>query len=181
MSWGCALLILGSKGKMSRSQYIDNWKWFMPHICFPFTAYIRKLHKKTSLELQMRPFYFGGNRLRLQCINSWKWFMSQYCYPFTPTHHKPSHSLSWGCALLISGSKGQSWRSRCIDYWKGVLSHICFPIYIKLRTPIPSEYRICPNDNVVKTWRVWIGWRGGYLIRQDSSILVIFKKGYNSY
>ena len=43
MSWGCALLMPGSKGQMSRSKCIDYWKWFWAHNCFPFTSTIIKL------------------------------------------------------------------------------------------------------------------------------------------
>ena len=38
MSWGCALLMSGSKGQRSRSQCIHYWKWFLAHNCFPFTS-----------------------------------------------------------------------------------------------------------------------------------------------
>ena len=35
VSWWCALLISGLKGQKSRSQCIDNWKWFWCIIAFP--------------------------------------------------------------------------------------------------------------------------------------------------
>ena len=37
MCHGSPLLISGSKDQRSRSQELDNWKWFPDHNCFPFT------------------------------------------------------------------------------------------------------------------------------------------------
>ena len=50
-------------------------------------------------------------------------------------------------------------RSQCNDYWKKFLEHNCFPFtsaIIKHRTQIPSESRICSNDNRVKYQRVFV-------------------------
>ena len=105
MSKGCVLLISGSKGKRSRSQCIDYWKWFMLHNCFPFTP-IMKLHTKTPHELRMCPIDLGAKsqRSRSQCIDYWKWLVLHNCFPFTPIimklHIKTPHDfrmclLSW--------------------------------------------------------------------------------------
>ena len=97
MRWGCALLILGSKGQRSRSQCIDNLKWFMLHNCCPFTFIIIKLHTKTLHELRMCPTGFGVKRSRSQCIDNWKWLMLYNCFPFTSIiiklHTKTLHEL----------------------------------------------------------------------------------------
>ena len=68
----------------SRSQCINNWKWFPAHNCFPFTPIIMKLHMQTPHESRMCPIDFEVKRSRSQCINYWKWFPAHNCFPFTP-------------------------------------------------------------------------------------------------
>ena len=44
----------------SKSQYIDNRKWFMLHNCFSFTPIILKLHTKPPHALRMCPMDFAS-------------------------------------------------------------------------------------------------------------------------
>ena len=56
MSWGCVLLILGSKGQRSKSQWIDYWKWLLAHNCFPITKTIIKLSTQTPHQSTICPY-----------------------------------------------------------------------------------------------------------------------------
>ena len=93
-SQGCVLLISGSKGSRSRSQFIDYWKWLMSHNCFPFTPIIVKLHTKNPLE------DVGVQRSRSQCSDYWKWFLLHICFILTPKIMKLQH------ILFMSGGRG---------------------------------------------------------------------------
>ena len=64
MSRGCALWMSESKGQRSRSQCSDYWKWFLAHICFPFTSAIIKLHAQIPFESRICLTDIGVKNLR---------------------------------------------------------------------------------------------------------------------
>ena len=97
MSRGCALLISRWKGQRSRSQCIDNWKWFMSWRMCPIDLVSKgRGHNALITENGLyRIIYFPSH------LSSWNFICRL--------------SVSRGCALLILGSKGQSSMSQCID------------------------------------------------------------------
>ena len=133
--------------------------------CFPFTPIIIKLHTKTLLELRIFPFYFGVKKSKVKVAMNWflKMVFVHNCFPLTPKHHRTSHTYSpWveDVSYWCQGHnvRGQGHNALITEngFW---LFHFTSAI-IKLHTHIPSESRVCPNDNCVKFW-FCIGCRGG--------------------
>ena len=86
LSWGCALLILESKGQRSRWQCLDYWKWFKLHNCISLTPIIIKLHIKTPFELRMCSVDFGVKSSKVKVTMHWflKMSFAHNCFIFTP-------------------------------------------------------------------------------------------------
>ena len=130
----------------SRSQCIDNCKFFMLHNCFQFTPIIMNLHTKTPHELRMCLWALGSkgqghNALiavnGLCCIIAFNLHLSSWNF-YTKTPHE--------LRMCPMGSRVQRSRSQCIDNWKLFMSHNCFistPIIMKLHTQAPRELRMC--------------------------------------
>ena len=130
------------------------------------------LYRYTPHESRMGPVDLGVKRSKVKVTIHWflkmvnvAKLLSLYTY-----HHETSHKDSTGlegCALWVSGSKGQRSRSQCSDYcflWRIT----AFPLHLQSsnfthRFPVSQEYALLILG--LKTWRVWIGWRGGYLSR----------------
>ena len=80
-SWGCAQLILRSKGQ-GHNAFIGNWRWLILHNSFVFSPIIMKLHIKTPYGLRMCPMDFEVKTSRSRCIT--EIFFLHNCFPFTP-------------------------------------------------------------------------------------------------
>ena len=108
-----------------------------------------------------------GQRSRSQFIDFWKWLMSHNCFPFTPILMKlhTKTPLEWRVCPMGVGVKRS--RSQCSDYcflWRIT----AFPLHLQSsnfthRFPVSQEYALLILG--LKTRRVWIGCRGGYLSR----------------
>ena len=163
MSGGFTLLISGSKFQISRSQCIDSLKYFLRIIAFPN---IMKLYTKTPLELRDQKVKGQGHYALIPKI-----IFVLHCFPFRLKHHETSHTHT-PHELRMCPIDVRIWRSKVkvTMLWllKMFWGHNCFlftSAIFKLHIQIPSESRICPTDNEVKTWRVWIGCCGGYFSR----------------
>ena len=86
MSWGYALLILGSKGQRSRSQCIDYRNSLCRIISFLLHLSSWNFTHRLPMSRGCALFIFGskGQRSRSQCIDYRKRFMSHNFFPFTP-------------------------------------------------------------------------------------------------
>ena len=61
--------------RVLRSQWIDNWKWFLDHNCFPLKPIMIKLYTQTLYKWRMCTIDFRVQRSRSQCIDTCNWFM----------------------------------------------------------------------------------------------------------
>ena len=72
MSWGCALLIWGRKGQMSRSQCIDYWNGFWHIIALPFHLPSWNFIHRLPMSWRCALLRWGskGQMSRSQCIDT---------------------------------------------------------------------------------------------------------------
>ena len=135
----------------------------MSHNCFPLYTYHHKTSYKDSPQVKDASYGFQGQKVKVT-INRLLKLVNVALLLFFYTYHimklQTKIPLEWRVWPMYAGVKkvwGQGQRS---DYWKWILAHNCFPFIsgiIILYTQIPYESRICLNDIVVKTWKVWIG------------------------
>ena len=134
MRRGCVLLISGSKGQKSRSQCIDNWKWFMFHNCFRFYFYHHETSYNKSPWAEDVSCWFWGQKVKDQGHNA---LITEngLCRIIHFPLHLSSRNLiqrlpiSRGCALLSFGSKGQRGHNSLITE-NSVCSIVAFPLHI---------------------------------------------------
>ena len=93
MSWGCVLLILGSK----RSKVKVTMHWLLKMVCCIIALPLHLSSWNFTHRLPMSWGCVGVKRSRSQCIDYWKWYMSHNCFSFTPVimklHMQTPHEL----------------------------------------------------------------------------------------
>ena len=152
-----------SKDQRSRSQCIDNWKWFMLHNWFPFTPTCSDLSSWNFIQRlpwdEDVPYWFWGHKVKGKGHNA---LIPEngLCHIIAFPLHLSSWNfiqrlpMSWGCALWILGSKDQRWSSHyALITENGKCCIIAFsftPIIMKLYIKTPHESRMCPLDSGVK-------------------------------
>ena len=151
MSRGWALWVLGWKGQRSRSQCIDNWKWFMLHNCFPFSPIIMKIHTKTSHESRMSPMGFGVKRSKvkvtMQCL-----LKMVYVAKFLSHHTKTPHEVRT-CRMDFGVKRS---KVKVTMHWllNGLCCIIAFPFHL-------SSWNFIQRLPMSRGWALWVlGWKG---------------------
>ena len=114
MSWGCNLLISGSKGQRSRSQAINSWKLLMTHICVPFTPSISELHTKTPHMSRMCTIDSTSKdkRSKSRCIYFWKWFIAK-SRKYQGVFEMKSRVKTW----QVRGIRSQQFEHKQVPKW----------------------------------------------------------------
>ena len=110
-----------------------------------------------------------GQRSRSQFIDFRKWLMSHNCFPFAPIIMKLHTKCPLEWRVCPMGVRVKRSKVKVTMQWLLFLWRItAFPFHLQSsnfshRFPVSQEYALLILG--FKTWRVWIGCRGGYLSR----------------